>query len=128
MALAKPAPTTLLTGGSAAAGGTTATALSDPLDTQAAIQVAAEVVFTCGSAMTKACRLQCFGALDSSTGNYSTSPFVTYDLAIAGASGTYRHDFGVANSPRYMKFSVLNLDTAVAISDVTINVQPQNIV
>lgn len=122
MALSKPSSgTSLLTAGSAAA--SNVSGYSTGIDTSNAIQVAVEVILTYGAA-TLGGRLECFGSLDNT--NWSTEPYAAYDIVLA-ASATTRQVFGVANSPRYVKFRVRDLDTSVAISAISINSAMQTV-
>lgn len=96
------------------------------IDTSAAIQVAAEVVCTYGSAQTVGARLDVYGSLDDT--NYSTQPYASYDLTMPATSATVRQVFGIANAPKYLKFKVTNPDAVTSnanLATVSVNVQRQ---
>lgn len=122
MTLAKEAKSSALID-NVAVSANSASALSTMIDTSNAIQVAVEVLYTIGSVPTKCVRLDCYGSMDDT--NYTTSPFASYDCPLPTAAGTFRHEFGIANAMRYIKFKVADTDTSVTISSVCVYAQCQ---
>lgn len=125
MTLAKGAPTVVISALASIAASATSAISTSSLDTTTSIQVAAEVLMTNGAAtFNPNAQLLIFGSMDDS--NYTTQPIATYDIVLE-ASATTRQEFSVMNAPRYLKAKVKNLDTAIAITTISVSFQTQTV-